>query len=136
MKQVIPQTYDNVSDSDLLLVLNSYKAWENGDLQALRSTMDDRMSVNESQGFSFHGLSDSLMPTWHAARNSLSAVSIEMSVWRKNHSLKDSSNYITVWYKEIDTHKSGLIDSANYAHVNQVKNGKITWYSQFKQKLK
>lgn len=127
---------DNISDSDLLLVLNSYKAWEGNDMNALRATMGDSMRVDESDGFTFNGLSDSLMNRWTPARDSLSSVSITMDVWRKNHSVKDSADYITVWYKEIDTHKSGVIDSANYADVNQVKNGKIVWYSQFKQKMK
>jgi ketosteroid isomerase-like protein len=127
---------NNVSDSDLLLVLNSYKYWENADYKALRGTMGDSMVVESSEGFKFNGRADSLMKTWQTFRDSLSTVVIKMEVWLKNHSLKDSSNYINVWYKEIDTYKSGRVDSMNFADVNMVKNGKIVWYSQFKQKLK
>lgn len=127
---------DNVSDAELLLVLNTYKYWENGDMQALRTTMGDSMAVNESEGLAFNGTSDSLMKIWTAARDSLAKISIRMDTWRKNHFNEDSANYITVWYKEVDTHKSGLIDSANYADINLVKNGKVVWYSQYKQKLK
>ncbi len=32
---------DDVSDNDLLTVLNSYKHWETGDLAALKSTLAD-----------------------------------------------------------------------------------------------
>ena len=127
---------DNVSDSDLLLALNTYKYWETGDMQGLRSTMGDSMSVNGADGFTFNGLTDSLMNYWQSHRDSMSSVSISMDVWRKNHVAKDSSNYITVWYKEIDTYKSGRVDSANFSDVNAVKNGKITWYSSFRQSLK
>jgi hypothetical protein len=127
---------NNVSDSDLLLVLNSYKYWENGDLKGLRSTMGDSMHVNGANGFTFAGLTDSLMKNWQLSRDSLSSVKITMDVWLKNHALIDSSNYINVWYKEIDTYKSGKIDSANYQDVNAVKNGKIVWYSSHKQILK
>jgi len=128
-------TYD-VSDSDLLLVLNSYKYWETGDLNSLRSTMGDSMNVNASNGWKFSGLSDSLLTRWQTSRDSLSSVSISMDAWEKNHSVKDGANYITVWYKEIDTYKTGKVDSANYADINQVKDGKITWFSQYKQALK
>lgn len=127
---------NNVSDSDLLLVLNSYKYWEGGDLNKLRSTMGDSMYVNGADGFRFSGLTDSLMKDWQTSRDSLSAVKIIMDVWLKNHALKDSGNFINVWYKEIDTYKSGKIDSANFEDDNAVKNGKIVWYSSHKQILK
>ncbi len=127
---------NNVSDSDLLLVLDSYKYWENGDLNGLRSTMGDSMYVNGASGFTFAGLTDSLMKDWKLSRDSLSSVKITMAVWTKNHALKDSSNYINVWYKEIDTYKTGKIDSANYEDDNAVKDGKIIWYSSHKQILK
>lgn len=127
---------NNVSDSDLLTVLNSYKYWEEGDMKALRTTMGDSMSVNMSDGYNFSGLTDSVMGVWSKYRDSLSSVKITMDVWLKNHSLKDSSNFINVWYKEIDTFKSGKVDSANYEDDNLIKNGKIIWLSSHKQKLK
>ncbi len=126
---------NDVPDSSLLLVLNSYKAWENGDIKALRSTMGDSMYVNGSDGFKFKGHTDSLMNAWLKARDSLSSVVITMDVWLKNHSVKDSRDYINVWYKEIDTYKSGKVDSSNYEDDNGLQNGKIIWYSSHKQKL-
>jgi len=127
---------NNVSDSDLLLTLNSYKYWETGDLNALRTTMGDSVSVYGADGFKFHGLSDSLMKTWTVERDSLSSVVIKMDVWVKNHAVKDSMDYINVWYKEIDTYKTGKVDSANYEDDNGLKNGKIVWFSSHKQHLK
>lgn len=126
----------NVPDSELLVVLNSYKAWENGDMNALRATMGDSMIVNGSNGYKFAGLTDSLMKYLQSARDSLSSVKITMEVWLKNHSVKDSNNYINVWYKEIDTYKSGKIDSAGFEDDNGLRNGKIAWYSSHKQVLK
>lgn len=128
-------TYD-VSDEDLLVVLNSYKYWETNDMKGLRSTMGDSISFNAPTGFSFEGPTDSLMKRWTLSRDSLSSVVIKMDVWLKSHSTKDSANYITTWYKEIDTYKTGKVDSAYYADVNQVKNGKISWYSSYRQKIK
>lgn len=127
---------NNVSDSDLLLTLNSYKYWETGDLNALRTTMGDSVSVNGADGFKFHGLSDSLMKTWTVSRDSLSSVVIKMDVWLKSHAVKDSMDYINVWYKEIDTYKTGKVDSAYYEDDNGLKNGKIVWFSSHKQHLK
>jgi hypothetical protein len=124
---------NDVSDSALLNVLNSYKAWENGDMQALRATMDDSAYVRGADGFRFEGLTDSLMPKWKSFRDSLSSVVIKMDVWLKNHSVKDSADYINVWYKEIDTYKSGKVDSAYYQDDNGLKKGKIIWFSSHRQ---
>lgn len=127
---------NDVPDSSLLLVLNVYKYWENNDMKGLRSTMGDSMYVNGSDGFKFKGLADSIMKIWTGARDSMTSVKITMDVWLKNHSVKDSMDYINVWYKEIDTYKSGKVDSANYEDDNGLKNGKLIWYSQHKQILK
>lgn len=127
---------NNVSDSDLLVVLNSYKYWENGDLKALRSTLGDSVAAESPDGLKFSGKADSLAKIWTIYRDSLSSVSIKMDVWLKNHSVKDSANFINVWYKEIDTFKTGKVDSANYEDDNMIKDGKIVWISSHKQKLK
>ena len=127
---------NNVSDADLLTVLNSYKYWETGDMKGLRSTMGDSITVQGADGFRFKGATDSLLKIWTAFRNdSLSAVKITMDVWLKNHNNKDSTDFINVWYKEIDTYKSGKVDSANWEDDNAMKDGKIVWYSQHRQLL-
>jgi len=127
---------NNVSDSDLLTVLNSYKYWETGDIKGLRGTMGDSMFVHGADGFKFEGKTDSLMPMWEKARDSMTSVVIKMNVWLKNHAAKDTSDFINVWYKEIDTYKSGRVDSANYEDDNAMKNGKIIWYSSHRQSFK
>lgn len=127
---------NNVSDSALLVVLNSYKAWETGDLNALRATMSDSQYFYTAGGYHFAGLTDSLMKNIKINRDSLSSVKITMDVWLKNHSVKDNHDYVNVWYKEIDTYKSGNVDSASYEDDNGLKDGKIIWYSSHRQLLK
>ena len=127
---------NDVPDSCLLLALNTYKYWEAGDMKGLRSTMGDSMYVNGADGMKFRGLTDSMIPIWSKYRDSLSSVKITMDVWLKSHSVKDSVDYVNVWYKEIDTYKNGKVDSANYEDDNGFKNGKIIWYSSHRQILK
>lgn len=126
----------DVSDQDLLTVLNSYKAWETGDMNALRATLADSVSFNAWDGFKYDGTADGLMTRWTSSRDSLSSVKITMHVWSKHHFADKDADVITVWYTEIDTYKTGKIDSAYWADVNMLKNGKISWYSQFKQAAK
>jgi hypothetical protein len=127
---------NNVSDSDLLVALNSYKYWETGDMKALRSTMGDSVTFLLSGGWKFNGATDSLMKDISRYRDSLSSVSIKMITWIKNHAAKDSADWVNVWYKEIDTFKNGKVDSAEYEDDNLMKNGKVLYTSSHKQVLK
>jgi len=126
---------NNISDSDLLTVLNSYKYWEQGDMKALRTTMGDSMRAEMSDGTVLKGSADTVLGVWSKYRDSISSVKINMEVWLKNHSLKDSANWVNVWYIETDTYKNGRVDSAEYEDDNAVKNGKITYLSTHKKTI-
>jgi len=130
------QFNQNVADSDVLTVLNSYKAWENGDMASLRTTMSDSITFYGWDGTIYSGLTQGLLEKWTTSRDSLSSVKVEMAAWVKVHSLDKDADFINVWYKEIDTYKSGKIDSADWHDINMVANGKIIWYSQYRRAYK
>ncbi|MBL7844429.1 MAG: hypothetical protein KF846_13335 [Cyclobacteriaceae bacterium] len=130
------QFTQDVSDQDLLTVLNSYKHWETGNMTALRSTLADSISFESWDGFIHNGTADELIKRWSSSRDSLSSVKITMVAWIKAHSTDKNADFITVWYTEIDTYKDGKIDSARWSDVNMVANGKIAYYSQYKQEAK
>ena len=125
----------NVSDDDLLVVLNSYKDWETGNMGNLRNAFGDSISFNGWDGTNFNGLTDSLLTKWSASRDSLSEVKIEIHVWMKNHFLKDDHRNITLWYTETDTYKDGNVVKFEMHDINQVKDGKIIWYSQYRRAI-
>lgn len=126
---------DDVSDNDLLTTLNSYKYWENGDIAAVRSTFADSVEFQGWQGMHYKGLADGLMKIWKLSRDSMSSVKINMIAWRKQHSVEKNEDWVSVWYNEIDTYKTGRVDSASFQDDNLLVNGKIRIYSQHKQVL-
>lgn len=126
----------DVSDADLKTVMNSYKFWADGDMTGLASTMGDSVTVEFTSGDHFSGTNADLMKRWSTYRDSLSSVTIDMEAWQKMYATDKKEGYIITWYKEIDTYKSGKVDSAMYHDINQVKDGKISWYSQYKRPLK
>ena len=69
-------------------------------------------------------------------RDSLSSVTIDMQGWQKMYATDKKDGYIVTWYDETDTYKTGKVDSASYHDINQVKDGKIVWYSQYKRPKK
>ena len=130
------QFNDKVSDQDLLTVLNSYKYWESGDMKGAASTLADSVYWVSWSGERYSGLKAGLVDRWGKFRDSLSSVQITMDGWTKDHSIDKNDDFILVWYKEIDTYKTGKVDSADYHDINQLKNGKIYWYSTYRQELK
>ena len=126
----------DLSDSALLNVLNSYKHWETGDMTALAGTFTDTISFDGWDGTKYSGHKAGLMSKWAKSRDSISSIKIEFEVWLKNHETNNNADVISVWYKEWDTYKSGKVDSAQWHDLNGVdKSGKIIWYRQYKRKL-
>ena len=126
----------NVSDSAVLTVLNSYKYWENADMNGLAATIGDSLYFQGWDGTRVNGTNADIMKLWSSHRDSMSKVEISVDAWTKDHSADKNDDFVLVWYKEIDTYKTGKVDSASYADINQLKNGKIYWYAQYRQELK
>ncbi len=130
------QWNDKVSDKDLQMVINSYKYWQDGDMKAVAGTLSDSIDFNGWDGTSLNVTRDSLSHIWGKHRDSIGTVNIKMATWSRMHNTEKNDDIVTVWYDETDTYKNGTVDSARYADINMVKNGKIVWFSQYKQSMK
>ena len=126
----------DVSDADLKMVLTTYKDWADGNITNLGNAIGDSIAVDFNNGDHFNGKNADLMKIWSKTRDSLSSVAIDMQGWQKMYATDKKESFIVTWYKETDTYKMGKVDSAYYHDINQVKNGKITWYSQYKRQAK
>jgi hypothetical protein len=125
------------SDSSALTVLNNYKAWEAGDMDALKNTMGDSITLSFSNGYKFIGTRDSAMYYASQFRDSLSKVEIRIDAWVPLHAEDKNANWVGVWYTETDTYKNGKIDSAYYQDDNMLdENGKIIFSASHKQVLR
>ncbi|MFI5185755.1 MAG: hypothetical protein ACHQF0_03475 [Chitinophagales bacterium] len=126
----------DVSDADLKMVLTTYKDWADGNISNLSKEMGDSVYVDFNTGDHFNGTNADLMKIWSKTRDSLSSVAIDMEGWQKMYATDKKAGFVVTWYKETDTYKMGKVDSAYYHDINEVKNGKITWYSQYKRPAK
>ena len=124
------------SDSNALLVLNSYKAWETGDMSALANSLADSVEMIFGNGSHVSATRDSIMTMAKNFRDSLSSVKIKMGVWEPVHSQDKGDDAVLVWYSETDTYKNGKVDSADYHEVNGVKDGKITFIESYRRTKK
>jgi ketosteroid isomerase-like protein len=126
----------DVSDADLKTVLVTYKDWADNNMSGLANAMADTVSLDMSSGVHKKLTRADLSKLWTTSRDSLSSVKIDMVTWHKMYSTDKKESYIVTWYDETDTYKTGKVDSASYHDINQVKDGKIVWYSQYKRPKK
>ena len=122
----------DVSDADTKTVLTIYKDWENNNITGIINALADSVSVDFSTGDHFNLPKADIAKMWATYRDSLSSVKIDMISWHKMYAPDKKDGYIVAWYDETDTYKNGKVDSAPYHDINQVKNGKLTWYSTYK----
>jgi hypothetical protein len=122
--------------NDVVTILNSFKDWEINDMKAWRGTFGDSIYIHYSSGSVFNNRFDSFMNMATKYRDSLSKVEITVYSWTSNHSVDKNQDWVNIWYKEIDTYKTGKVDSIAYEDDNMLKDGKIVWIEQHTQKLK
>jgi hypothetical protein len=131
---VYSSTFVPGKPADVLTVLNNYKAWQDNDMAALRSTIGDSLTLIFPSGAVLSTTGDSAIKDAKKYRDSLSKVDFTFYAWTSNHSVDKNEEWVNVWYKEIDTRKSGKVDSAFYEDDNRLKDGKIVWASSHEQK--
>jgi hypothetical protein len=138
----LPYTADYSSNfvpgkpADVATVLNSYKAWEDNNLASFKSLFGDSVMMIFPSGYIFNNTVDSLMKDAKKYRDSLSNVKLTFYAWLSNHSVDKNEEWVNVWYKEVDTYKTGKVDSTDYQDDNRLKDGKIVWVSSHQQKFK
>jgi hypothetical protein len=127
---------NDVSDADLKMVMVSYKDWADGNMANVAKAYSDTLEWDRPSGEHYRLPNAGIMKMWTDYRDSLSSVTIDMQGWKKMYSVDKKMAWIAAWYKEIDTYKSGKVDSGYYHDLNLVKDGKITYLEQYKRAAK
>jgi len=126
----------DISDADLKMVLMTYKDWENNNMSGLEAGLADTVLVYFSTGDTVLLPKAGIIKLFTTFRDSLSSVKIDMGGWHKMYAPDKKDAFIVTWYDETDTYKNGKVDSASYHDINQIKDGKIIWYAQYKRPKK
>lgn len=126
----------DVSDADLKTVLMTYKDWADGNMSGVAAALADTTSVDFSTGDHVKGPKADIVKMFTTYRDSLSSVKIDMQGWQKMYATDKKETYIVTWYDETDTYKNGKVDSGSYHDINQLKDGKIIYYGQYKRPKK
>lgn len=105
-------------------VMKSLKAYENGNIDECLLAFGDSTELR-FDGFQDKLSKDSLKRLFTKSRNELSSIVIKMGDWESVISKDKKEEYVTLWYKEIQTDKKGKIDSLSIIDDLKIVNGKI-----------
>lgn len=128
MPYTLDQPYKNWQAGDqqnALLVLTSLKAWEEGDINKSMEGFADSIEINFDSWVGKYS-KDTLAKYFAENRNKYASVTVKMQDWESVIAEDKSEQWVTMWYKEITTDKSGKVDSAAYINDARIVNGKIT----------
>lgn len=123
----LDEPYKNWQPGDqqhVVTVLKSLKAWETGDMEACILAFGDSIDIR-FDGFHQKFSKDSLKTFFTNYRNGLSSVNIKMSDWESVISSDKKDQWVTLWYKEITTDKTGKTDSLAIVDDAKIVDGKI-----------
>jgi ketosteroid isomerase-like protein len=118
-----------------VLVLNFFKAWEENRMDDMKPMLTDSVWVEFSDGNKFNGTADSLIATGKQFRANYSSIKTTLDGWMSVHSNDKNEDYVLVWGKDYNTDKTGKLDSMRGHSYWQIKNDKISGWSEFTQKL-
>jgi len=107
-----------------LAVMQSLKAYETGDINTCVAGFGDSVRLL-FDGYRGNFSKDSLKKMFTESRDRLSALKIMMSDWESVISKDKKQEYVTMWYKQIETDKKGKTDSLSIVDDAKIVNGKI-----------
>ena len=119
-----PDNWETGDKKNTVVVLNSLKAFENGDLEASMQGFADTVRI-EMDGFEATLSKDSLKAMFTRERGKLKSMKIDMEDWESVVSKDKSLEYVSLWYKQYYTDAGGKTDSIECMDDIRMKNGKI-----------
>jgi hypothetical protein len=119
-----PDNWDKGDQHNVALVLKSLKAWASKDSTALESFAD---SVQwQADGMDQKMSKDEMRKRFNDYWGQVSSINIKMDDYETVVSKDKKDNWVSLWYKEITTDKSGKVDSVYCMDDLKIDNGKIT----------
>jgi hypothetical protein len=117
------------------MVLDLYKMWEENKIDDMKPLLSDSVFVDGADGMKFNNTVDSFINFAKQYRQMYSATRPVFDGWMVVHSNDKNEDYVLVWNRDYYTTTDGKTDSLRIHAYFQVKNNKVTGWSEFSQKL-
>ncbi|HTD39086.1 MAG TPA: hypothetical protein VK671_00600 [Mucilaginibacter sp.] len=116
-------------ERNALMVLNCLKKYVDGDIKGCVENFADTSEFLADQ-FYFKGSKDSLVKMLTGMRSAATSVTKEFDSWMTTYYPDKKDTWVTLWYIEKWTDKTGKKDSLYYTDDVLIKDGKIKLYDE------
>jgi len=116
-------------EKNALMVLNCLKKYVDGDIKGCVENFADTSEFLADQ-FYFKGSKDSLVKMLTGMRSAATSVTKEFESWMTTYYPDKKDTWVTLWYIEKWTDKTGKKDSLYYTDDVLIKDGKIKLYDE------
>jgi len=117
------------------IILDFFKKWEENKIDDMRAMLTDSVSVEFADGTHLNITSDSLIKTAKQVRAGYSSVKFVVEGWMPIHVNDKNDDFVLLWDKEYTVDVKGKADSSRSHSYWQLKNDKISHWSEFMQKM-
>lgn len=121
-----PDNWDRGDQKNVALVLNSLKAWADGNVEECLKYFADSVTI-QWDGFD-QKISKDTLRKWF--NHDTYSVQINMDDYETVTSKDKKDNWVSLWYTEIHTDKGGKVDSVFNMDDLKIENGKIALLDQ------
>ena len=123
----LSEPYKNWQPGDqkhAVMVMKSLKGFETGDMAACMAGFADSVELR-FDGYRAKLSHDSLMKQFTAQRANYASMVITMGDWESVISSDKKEEWVTLWYKQVETGKNGKVDSMSVVDDAKIVNGKV-----------
>lgn len=120
-----PDNWESGDQKNIAIVLKSLKAFEMGNVDASLEAFADSVEF-AADGIDRKFSKAELKAQFSEAWANMSGMKIQMDDYETVVSKDKKNNWVSLWYKQIMTGKSGKVDSVYCMNDIKIENGKIT----------
>lgn len=128
-----PEEWEMNSDpKNLLLAMNTVKAFENLDTTALKPLIGDSIHLIVDS-YEFKGLKGDFLKTAQMEMDKYKSITITLQDRESVISKSKKEEWVSLWYKQVSEMKDGKKDTLNFFNDLRIKDGKVIIWSEYVQ---
>ncbi|MEP7280073.1 MAG: hypothetical protein ABI813_15605 [Bacteroidota bacterium] len=113
------------------IVLDNWKSYQDNRMEDTRALWADTVRLLFANGFTFHGVPDSLVAGGKAQRSGYTALVDSIDAGISTRSTDKKEDWVCVWGREYSTDAKGKKDTTGVQEIWRLKNGKVSFMSEF-----
>lgn len=112
-------------------VLRVWKAFEQGQILAMKPYFADTVIYEDASGMRFHGPVDQLLAFAQKDIAGLDSMRFDISQWQSSHINDRNEDWVNIWSSERRYARNGKADTVLMQENWKVKDGRIVYFNQY-----